>query len=146
MFQRLLVIFENEKVCPQALDFAMGLALRMDSEVTLLMLMEMAFLEKSLLGAKRATLMEMEKRMAKKLSQWGNEFLKKGITLSTAIRVGSPPEEFLKFLAERPPFQSIVWGSGEDLQESGQAAKIHWLSRVAGNLECPVVTVGRKKQ
>lgn len=43
MFQRLLVVFENERICPEALEFAKGLALRMDSEVALLMLVEMPF-------------------------------------------------------------------------------------------------------
>jgi len=146
MFQRLLVVFENEKICPEALDFARGLALRMDSEVTLLMLIEMPFQERSLLGTKRAALMEIEKRISRDLSQRGSEFLKKGITLGTAIRVGSPAEEFLKFLAERPPFQTIVWGSSEDLQECGQGLKSHWLSRLSAKLECPIVTVGPKRQ
>lgn len=146
MFQRLLVVFENEKICPEALDFARGLALRMDSEVTLLMLTEVPFEERSLLGTKRAALSEIEKRISRELSQRGSEFLKKGITLGTAIRIGNPSEEFIKFLAGRPPFQTIVWGSSEDLQDCGQGLKSHWLSRLSAKLECPIITVGPKKQ
>ena len=43
MLWRALLVFENEKVSDKALIYTRELALRMDSEVTLLMLVEMPF-------------------------------------------------------------------------------------------------------
>ena len=68
MFERILVVFENEKVCNDSLTYARELALRMDSDVALLMLVEMAFLDRSYLGSKRSAISELEERMGKKLS------------------------------------------------------------------------------
>jgi nucleotide-binding universal stress UspA family protein len=145
MFQRLLVVFENERICPEAMEFAKGLALRTDSEVTLLMLVEMPFEEKSPLGIKRAALSEIERRISLELTKRGSEFLRKGIALGTAMRFGNPAEEFVKFLAERPPFHTIVWGSSEDLQDCGQGLKGHWLSRLSAKLECSLVVAGPRR-
>jgi len=144
MLKRNLVVFENEKVSQQALTYARELARRMDSEVTLLMLVEMAFLDRSYLGSKRSAISHLEKRMGQMLTDFSAEFLKEGIAVSAALRVGDPAQELLKFLAERPPFQVIIWGSDEALPEGGSSRRGHWLAKVAGTLECPLYTVSSK--
>ena len=106
MFQRTLVVFENERVCAEASSYSRELALRMDAEVTFLMLVEMAFVERSFLGRKRDALIRLEERTGKSLGALSSEFLKHGIPVSAALRVGDPAQEFLKFLAERAPFQA----------------------------------------
>ena len=144
MFQRILVVFENEEVCNDSLAYARELALRMDSEVSLLMLVEMAFLDHSYLGTKRNTISRIEKRMGKKLSSITTQFLTEGVTISAALRVGNPAEEFLKFLAEKPPFQALIWGSSQGLPEGGQFPRGHWIRKVSSTLECPLLTVSSR--
>ncbi len=144
MLQRALVVFENEKVSEKALVYARELALRMDCEVTLLMLVEMPFQDGANLAPKRTAIKEIEKRMSKLLSECSAEFIKKGIVLSAALRMGVPSQELLKFLAERRPFQVIIWGGGDDLIERGSVLRNHWINKVAGKLECPLITVNSK--
>ncbi|MBW1849945.1 MAG: universal stress protein [Deltaproteobacteria bacterium] len=145
MFQRILVVFENEKVCIDSLTYARELALRMDSDVTLLMLVEMAFLDHSYLGSKRSAITHIEERMGKLFSEITGRLLKEGIAISAALRIGHPAEELVKFLAGKPPFQALIWGSSVNLPESAQFPRGHWIKKVASNLECPLLTVSSKE-
>lgn len=144
MFQRTLVLFENEKVCPKAVHYARELALRMDAEVSFLMLVEMAFANGAVLGGKRNTLSGIEKRVGRILSASSGEFLREGIAVSIALRVGDPASELVKFLAERPSFQAVIWGSDEDLPDAGPLRRGHWLKKVAGVFECPLLGVSSR--
>lgn len=146
MFQRILIIFENEKICAEALAYARELALRMDSEVAFLMLVEMAFLDPSFVGSKRSTMRTLEARVGKILGDLSGEFLKKGIPVSVALRVGDAAQELLKFLAGRQPFQALIWGSSEDLPEATRQLKGHWLGKVVDRLECPLLAVSSKER
>ena len=141
MFQRILIIFENENICAKALSYARELAVRMDSEVALLMLVEMAFLDRAFVGSKRNVMRVLEARIGGILGDLSSEFLKKGIPVSAALRVGDAAHELLKFLAERRPFQALIWGSGEDLPEGSQQRKSHWIRKVVDHLECPLLAV-----
>ena len=144
MFQRILVIFENEKICRQALSYSRELALRMDSEVALLMLVEMTFLDRAFLGSKRNAIRGLESRMREILGNLSSGFLREGISVSTALRVGDAAQELLKFLAERPPFQAVIWGSSEVLPDGSQSRRTHWMGKVAPSLECPLLGVTGK--
>lgn len=141
MFRRILVIFENEKVCDQALSYSCELARRMDSEVTLLMVMEMEFPDRAFLNSKRKAIQRLESRMGKILGNLSSEFLKKGISVSAALRVGDPARELLKFLAERPPFQAAIWGSSENMPYIDLYRRSHWIRKIADSLECPLFGV-----
>ena len=145
MFKRILVVFENERICEQALSYSRELALRMDSEVTFLMLVEMAFINHSLLGSKRKAIGRIESRLSDVMSEVTAEFIKKGISVGIVIRVGDPPQELLKFLAERLPFQAVIWGSSEDIPRAGGPAQNHWIKNITGSLECPLFTVSSKE-
>ena len=145
MFQRILVVFENEEVCTDSLTYARELAVRMDSEVTLLMLVEMAFMDRSYLGHKRNAIRHIEKRIGEILSNLTARFFKEGIAISAVLRVGKPAEELIKFLAGKPPFQALIWGSSVSLPESGQFPKGHWIRKVASTLECPLLTVSSRE-
>ena len=146
MPKRNLVVFENEKVCPQALTYARELALRLDSEVTLLMLVEMAFWDRRILGSKRSAVAHLERRMGKLLTAFSAEFLNHGIAVTAALRMGDPAQELIKFLAERPPFQVIIWGSDEAIPERRPSGRSHWISKVAGTLECPLFSVSTRER
>lgn len=145
MFQRILIIFENESVCRKALSYARDLAMRMDAEVTLLMLVEMAFLDRPLVGSKRSAMRDLELRIGRTLGELSSDFLKKGIPVSAALRVGDGAQELLKFLAERSPFQALIWGSSEDLPEGSQQRKSHWIRKVLDHLECPLLAVSSRE-
>jgi nucleotide-binding universal stress UspA family protein len=143
MFKRILVVLENEVICLQALQYAREFAQRMDAEVALLMVVEMAFLDTTWLGSKRSAISEVDQRGAELLSNLSAEFLRDGIATSAALRVGDPGQELLKFLAERPPFQVVIWGSGEDIAGGRRG---HWLAKAANSLECPLWTVSSRKK
>ncbi len=146
MFQRALVVFENHKVLSQAVDYARELAKRMDCEITLLMLVEMAFLDLPLLGKKRNEVTGLEEQARVVLPDLVARLIREGVTVTAALRVGEPAQELVKFLAERPPFQVIVWGSSEELPETGRGGRPHWLAKVAGALECPLLTVQSRQR
>ncbi len=143
MFKRVLVVLENERVCHKAVDYARELAQRMDAEVTLLMVVEMAFLDTTWLGSSRSAISELDERAGELLAGLSAEFLAVGVATSAALRVGDPGQELLKFLAERPPFQVAIWGSSEDLAGCGRRA--HWLAKAAGSLDCPLWTVSSRR-
>jgi hypothetical protein len=139
MFRDILIIFDNLKMCPEALAYGREFALRMDARVTFLVLVRMSFVGRAFLDSKRAALNRVESRAAKFLSQSSEAFIQQGIEVSSAFKVGEPAQELLKFLADRPPFLAIIWGSGSDLPGKG-----HWIGRVSGKMECPLLTVSRK--
>jgi len=141
MFQRILVIFENEEVSPRALSYARELAHRMDSEVALLMLVEMAFADRAFLGSKRNSIRTLEARIGKALGTLSAGFIEKGIPVSVALRIGDPFQELLKFLAERPPFHAVIWGSDETLPDGARPKKPHWIQKIGDSLECPLLAV-----
>ena len=140
MFQDILIIFENQKVCSEALYYGREFALRMDARVTFLVIVPMSFRGRALLGAKRMALNRITEGAAKLLSRSSEAFIQQGIEVNSSCKVGDPAQEVLKFLADRPPFQAVIWGSGPDLPGKG-----HWLGRVSGNMECPLLTVSRRE-
>ena len=145
MFKDILVIFENEEVCDHAVKYSCELAHRMDSNVTFLMLIGMTFPSRLSIDSKRKAIKRIESRIAKILGDMSSELLKQGIPVSVALRVGDPSQELLKFLAEKPSFQTVIWGSSEKLPYGSQGHRNHWLSRVADILECPLIAASGQK-
>ena len=143
MLDRILVVFEYDLICRPAVDYARELAQRMDAEVTFLMVVEMAFMNDAWLGSKRNAINELDERAGSLLTPLVAEFLHEGIATSAALRVGDPGQEFLKFLAERVPFQVVIWGSSEEIPSSGRRG--HWLSKAAVSLECSLWTISSRK-
>lgn len=141
MFQRALVVMENERIDPGAVAHARELARRMDAEVTFLMLVEMDFPDRTRLGGKRNAINELDRRVGQALAGLSAEFLREGVTTTAALRVGDPAQELMKFLAERPPYQVMIWGSGAELPGG---PKRHWMSKAAASLECPLWTVSSR--
>jgi nucleotide-binding universal stress UspA family protein len=139
MFRDILVLFDDKEICTEALEYAREFALRMDARVTLLMLVRMSFLGRTFLNSKRADLSRIEDNAARLLGHSSEVFIQAGIEVGSACKVGEPAQELLKFLADHPPFQAIIWGSGSDLPGKG-----HWMGRVTGKMECPLLTVSRK--
>ena len=143
MFKRILVVMENEQVSSRAVYYARELAQRMDSEVSFLMLVEMAALDRTWLGSSRSAISGLDDRVGRRMAELSEDFLRSGIATSAALRVGDPKQELFKFLAERPSFHVLIWGSAEELPGGGP--KGHWLSKAAAALECPVWTVSSRR-
>ena len=140
MFRDILIVFENQQICQEALAYGRELAKRMDAGVALVMVAQMRFLDRSRLGAKRSALNRIEESAARMLQSSTAAFIEAGIEVSTAFRVGEPAQELLKYLADREPFQAIIWGSGLDLPSKG-----HWVWKTSGAMECPLLAVSRKQ-
>jgi hypothetical protein len=144
MRNEVLMVFENEQVYSGALIYAREYALRMDAKVAFLMLVAMSFSTPGAIRDKRNTLHQIETRVGKLLAELTETFIQKGIEVSSALKIGEPSQELLKFLADRSSFQAIVWGSGQDFVSMGKVKGKHWLQRLDGNLECPLLTVSRR--
>ena len=99
MFRDILILLDNQEICPEALDYAREFALRMDARVTFLMLVRMTFLGRAFLNAKRADLSRVEDSAARLLSHASELFIQAGIEVGSACKVGEPAQELLKFLA-----------------------------------------------
>ena len=145
MFRNILLVFENEEIFPEALIYVREFARRIDAKVTLLMIVPMSFVGRTVIGPKRNTIRNTETRVGKLLSDCLQGFIQEGIEVNSALKIGDPAQELMKFLADRPPFQSIVWGSGRDLPDKGRGAQRHWMSGVVGSLECPLLTVSKRE-
>jgi len=145
MISDLLVIFENEQVFPDALNYAREFALRINARTTLLMLVYVSFSGSTLLGVPRNDIQNIGTRVNRLLEECSAPFLANALKINSAMRMGDPAQELLKFLAHRPPFQVIIWGSGQELPFACRASgKKHWLGRVTGSLECPLLTVKKR--
>lgn len=139
MLRDILILFDNQKICTEALTYAREFALRMDARVTFLMLAAMNFSGSVPIGSKRTALSRMENNAACVLTHCSQPFIQQGIEVASVFRVGDPAQELLKFLADRPPFQSIIWGSDMDLPGKG-----HWIAKVFTTMECPLLAVRKK--
>ncbi len=139
-----LVLFENEQVFPDALTYAREFAVRINARVTLLMLVSMSFSGANLLGARRNALRKIGSNAHRLLNDFSGPFLENGLKVTSALKIGDPAQELLKFLADRPPFQAIIWGSGQDLPFTGRGTGGHWLRRATMSLECPLLTVKKR--
>jgi nucleotide-binding universal stress UspA family protein len=139
MFRDILIVFDGQRICQEALTYARELAIRMDARVSFLMLVRMSFLGRVLMDAKRRALSRIEDRAARQLSESAQAFIQQGIDVHTAFRIGEPAQELLKFLAVRAPFQAVIWGSTPALPGKG-----HWIGRASASMECPMLCVSRK--
>lgn len=144
MFRNILLVFENEEIFPEALMYAREFTLRIDAKLTLLMIVPMSFDVHTAIGPRRSVIKNIEIRAGKLLSDCLQAFIQAGIEVNSALKLGDPAQEMMKFLADRPPFQAIVWGSGRDLPDMVRTGQRHWLAKVAGSLECPLLTVSKR--
>lgn len=144
MSRHILLVFENEAVVPEALMYAREFALRIDARLTLLMIVPMSFDMPTAIGPRRSVVKNIEIRAGRVLSDCLQSFIQAGIEVNSALKLGDPAQEMMKFLANRPPFQAIVWGSGKDLPDMARTGQRHWLSKIAGSLECPLLTVSKR--
>jgi len=145
MSRKILVVFENEQIFPEALVYAKEFALRIDARVSLLMLIPMSFSGRASLGPKRNEIRNIETRAGKILSDCSEGFIQQGLEVSSAFKIGDPAQEMMKFLADRPPFQAVIWGGGNELPDKDGSGQKHWIGKISGTLECPLLAVSKRE-
>ena len=134
MKPQIMLLFDSATLRRESFQYSIELAKRMNSNLTLLVILPFEAC---------TTVSNGIKPMIKRGLQ-AQESLKKhikliknaGISVETAIRIGNPRSELLKYVAEAGRFEIIVWGARPDLMKK----KDHWLARIQDTLECPVVT------
>ena len=144
MADRNLVLFEDDRVCPEALTFAREYCLRMDRDVTLLILASIPSPISASVGSSRNAIQGVWQWAGKMSNDLSSEFLRHGISVNTTLRVGEPGRELLKFLAERPPFRVIIWGSDDTLPKQYPNGRAHWMVETTKVLECPIYAVSQR--
>lgn len=134
MRTRIMLLLDSASIRRESLQYSIELAKRMNSNLTLLVILPFEVCRTASCGIE-----PMVKR-----GVHANELLKKlvetiqraDITVDTAVRIGNPRSELVKYVAETGRFEIIVWGGNPDLMKR----KDHWLARMKDILECPVVT------
>ena len=129
-----MALFDSASIRPEALQYSIELAKRMNSDLTLLAILPFE--------ARRNDPNEIEPMIKRGLKAKAS--LKKhvetiqnaGISVETAVRIGNPKSELVKYLAESGRFEIIIWGAKPDLMKK----KDHWLVGMKNTLECPVIT------
>jgi nucleotide-binding universal stress UspA family protein len=134
MRSQIMVLFDSAAIRRESLQYSIELAKRMNSNLTLLVLLPFEASKTDSNGIepmiKRGV--KAEESLKKHLETIKNA----GLSAETAVRIGNPRSELVKYVAEAGRFETIVWGARPDLMKK----KDHWLVRMKDTLECPVVT------
>lgn len=134
MKSHIMLLFDSVSIRRESLQYSIELAKRMNSDLTLLVILPFEICTTASNGIK-----PMIKRgvQAQELLNSHIETIRNaGLSVETAVRIGNPKSELLKYVAEAGRFETIVWGARPDLMKK----KDHWLVRMQDTLECPVVT------
>jgi hypothetical protein len=134
MRSQIMVLFDSAAIRRESLQYSIELAKRMNSNLTLLVILPFEASQTDSNGIepmiKRGV--KAEESLKKHLEAIKNA----GLTAETAVRIGNPRSELVKYVAEAGRFETIIWGARPDLMKK----KDHWLVRMKDTLECPVVT------
>jgi len=129
-----MVLFDSASIRRESLQYSIELAKRMNSDLILLVILPFEERSSAFNGIKSMIKRGLDAQAA--LKKQIETIQNAGIAVETAVRIGNPRSELVKYLAEAGRFEIVVWGGGPDLMKS----KDHWLARMKDILECPVVT------
>ena len=134
MRSQIMVLFDSASIRRESLQYSIELAKRMNSNLTLLVILSFEVCTTASNGIepmmKRGV--QAEESLKKQIEIIKNA----GLSVETAVRIGNPRSELVKYVAETGRFEIIVWGARPDLMKR----KDHWLVRMKDTLGCPVVT------
>jgi hypothetical protein len=125
--KKIVILFEDGKIRKEIISYAVELARRMESALSLLMLMTdgemgtMALVEDNL-----DTIVEIVQNY--------------GIPVKKELRYGDKTSEFLKFLASGHHPSTIVWGSNDKVITKKGGKPGHWLTKAARHVGCTIVS------
>jgi hypothetical protein len=130
---KIMVLTESYQIHWEAVRYSIALAQRLDAVLILLMLLHLESTPKTPRGVN--TVLALQTRGEQVIRQPIAEMEKAGISVESAIRIGDPRSELLKFLAESDRFHSIVWGGdGGAIHE-----KQHWMSNLGADVKSAVL-------
>lgn len=125
--KKIMVLFEDGKIRKETVLYAVELARRMESSLSILMLMsDMDSEAKGLEESKLQSIVESIESY--------------GIPAKREIRYGDKTSELLKFLASDHHPSTIVWGSNDNVITKRGAKPGHWLTKAARHVGCSIVS------
>ena len=130
----IIALFESESIRRESFQYATALARRMNSWLTILVILP---LEASINS--RGGVEAMLQRAVQTRSAFENLVAatrSEDIIADIVVRIGNPKSELVKFLAETGQPGTIVWGSAPNLMKR----RDHWLVRMKDVLTFPIVT------
>jgi hypothetical protein len=130
----ILALFETDSIRHESFQYAIELAKRMNSKLTLLVILSFdasinssGSIEGMIQPALQAQA-SLEKLLASNRCA--------DIIADIVVRIGNPQSELVKYLAETGQPEILVWGSAPNLIKR----RDHWLVRMKNILAFPVVT------
>ena len=134
MRPQIMVLFDSASIRPESIRYSIGLAKRMNSNLTLLVILPFEISPTASGGIE--PMIKRGNEAEKSLKKHIESIKKAGLSVETAVRIGNPKSELVKYVAEAGRFEIIIWGAKPDLMRK----KDHWLVKMKNTLECPVVT------
>ena len=134
MKPRIMVLFDSASIRREALRYSIELAKRMKSSLILLMILSFEVCSPNVNAVE--PMMEIGIEANESLKKHAQIIRNEGIAVETAVRIGNPRSELVKYVAEAGRFEIIVWGATPGLMKK----KNHWFVQIKNILECPVVT------
>lgn len=134
MKSQIMLLFDSASIRRESLQYSIELAKRMDSNLTLLVILPFEVCTTASNGIK--PMIKRGVQAQESLNSHIETIRNAGLSVEAAVRIGNPRSELLKYVAEAGRFETIVWGARPDLMKN----KDHWLVRMQDTLECPVVT------
>jgi hypothetical protein len=125
--KKILVLFEDGKIRKETVSYAVELARRMESALSVLMLM-----------THREA--ETEDGVEADLDAIVETIQHYGILAKKDIRYGDKTSELLKFLAADLHPSTIVWGSNDNVITKRGGKPGHWLTKAAKYMGCSIVS------
>jgi hypothetical protein len=134
MRPQIMVLFDSAFIRPESIRYSIELAKRMNSNLTLLVILP--FEASSTASGGIEPIIKRGAEAEKSLKKHINPIKNAGLAVETAVRIGNPKSELVKYVAESGRFEIIIWGARPDLMKK----KDHWLVLMKNTLECPVIT------
>lgn len=136
-----MIFSDSLKLREDALQYSLALAKRLNSEVTMLLILSSPAGD----GKNSVEVVEsismLDDRARAFFKGYSDAFRDAGLPMETAVRFGNPQSELVKCMAEAS-FQILVWGG----DENPMTDRTHWLSQVKGRVSCPIVVPRRKEK
>lgn len=134
MRPRILALFDSASIRRESLRYSIELAKRLNSSLSLLVILPFEVHGTATGGIE--PMLERAAQAKEALEKHAQKIRKADIPVETAVRIGNPRSELVKYVAETGRFEIIVWGGIPDLMKS----KDHWLVLMKDTLGCPVVS------
>jgi hypothetical protein len=134
MRPQIMVLFDSASIRPESIRYSIELAKRMNSTLTLLVILP--FEVNPTVSGGIEPMIKRGAEAEKSLKQHIEPIKNAGLAVETAVRIGNPKSELVKYIAESGRFEIIIWGATPELMKK----KDHWLVRMKNTLECPVIT------